>query len=89
MFSGGPDKGAKILEDLSQLAGGVVSMASGLGRQIKEEIRARVDEVILKMDFVPRSEFERLEALVQKLRVEQEKMAEQLGDDKPAKTKKK
>lgn len=78
MFSDGPEKGKKILEDLGQLAGGVASMASGLGRQVKEEIRARVDEIILKMDFVPRSEFERLEAMVQKLRTEQEKMAEQL-----------
>lgn len=82
MFSDGPEKGKKILEDLSQLAGGALSMASGLGRQIKEEIRARVDEIILKMDFVPRSEFERLEAMVQKLRDEQEKMAAALNKKK-------
>lgn len=74
MFSGGSGKRERILEDLSQLAGGAVSLASGLGRQIKTEIRSRVDEMILKMDFVPRSEFERLEAMVQKLREEQEKM---------------
>lgn len=74
MFSGNSGKRERILEDLSQLAGGAISLASGIGRQIKTEVRARVDEIILKMDFVPRSEFERLEAVVQKLREEQEKM---------------
>ncbi|MCD8563283.1 MAG: accessory factor UbiK family protein [Alphaproteobacteria bacterium] len=92
MFSDGSGKREKILGDLSQLAGGAVSLASGIGRQIKQEIRTRVDEVILKMDFVPRSEFERLEALVQKLRLEQEKLIAELdkSNSKPsAKTKKK
>jgi BMFP domain-containing protein YqiC len=79
MFSGPSGKGEKILDDLSQLAGGALSLASNLGRQIKQEIRTRVDEVILRMDFVPRSEFERLEAMVQKLRDEQEKLVAELG----------
>lgn len=79
MFSEGSGKREKILDDLSQLAGGAVSLASGLGRQIKQEIRARVDEVVLRMDLVPRSEFQRLEAMVQKLRDEQEKLMAELG----------
>lgn len=89
MFSDGPGKREKILDDLSQLAGGALSLASGLGRSIKQEIRARVDEMILRMDFVPRSEFERLEAQVKKLRDEQEKLMAELGKGKTAaKTKK-
>lgn len=68
----------KILDDLAQLAGGAVGVASGLSRQIKQEIRTRIDEVILRMDFVPRSEFERLEALCQKLRTEQEDLKKRI-----------
>lgn len=90
MFSGKPGTGEKILDDLSQLAGGAVSLASGIARQVKDDIRARVDEVVLKMDFVPRSEFERLEAMVQKLRQEQEELKKSLSPaEKTTKTSKK
>ena len=78
MFSGGSGKGEKILDDLAQLAGGAVSLAGGMAKQIKAEIRARVDEALLKMDCVPRAEFERLEAMVQKLRQEQEELKKSL-----------
>lgn len=88
MFSGGTGKGEKIFDDLAQLAGGAVSLAGGMAKQIKAEIRARVDEALLKMDCVPRAEFERLEAMVQKLRQEQEELKKSLSTP-PAKPGKK
>lgn len=57
----------KIFDDIARVAGGAVSIASGLSKQVKEEIRARVDEMALKLDLVPREDFERLEARVEAL----------------------
>lgn len=80
----------KILDDLASLAGGAAGLASTMTRQIREEIRTRVDDIILRMDFVPRAEFERLEALCQKTRMEQEKLEKRLQAlEKPQKTQKK
>lgn len=65
-------KREKIFDDIARVAGGSVSVLSGLQRQIREDVRSRIDELALKMDWVPRSEFERLEAMVVKARKEQE-----------------
>lgn len=74
----------RMFEDLAQLAGGTVNMLTGLTRQIKEDIRSRVDELAVTLDLVPRADFERLEAMVIKLREEQEKLKAQLKGKKPA-----
>lgn len=77
----------KILDDLAQLAGGTVNAISGIGRNIHAEIKSRVEETIDRLDLVPRSDFERLEATVQKLNTRIEALE---AEKKPAtKTKKK
>jgi len=57
----------KALEDLARMAGGTASVFSGLRQQIREEIRARIDELALRLDLVPREDFETLEMRVQAL----------------------
>lgn len=79
----------KILDDIAGLAGGAAGLASGLSQQIRQDIRTRIDEVILRMDFVPRSEFERLEALCQNLRITQEKLEKRLKEFETQNSKKK
>lgn len=60
-------KKEKIIDDVSRVASGAATMMTGLTKQIKTEVRTRVDEWGQKMDFVPREDFERLEAVVQDL----------------------
>ncbi len=55
----------KVLDDISRMAGGAVSIMSGLSQNIREEIKSRVDDMAQKLDLVPREDFDRLEALVQ------------------------
>ncbi|MBU0859655.1 MAG: accessory factor UbiK family protein [Alphaproteobacteria bacterium] len=78
----------KIFDDLARMAGGAVNIFSGLQQQIREEIRSRVDEMLTRMDVVPREDFERLEAMVAKLRLRQEELEKQLNGDKTTPAKK-
>ncbi len=55
---------AKVLDDIARVAGGAASMVSGIAQQVREEVRSRVDELAVKMDWVPREDFERLESRV-------------------------
>ena len=73
----------KVLDDIARMAGGAVSVVSGMSQNIREEIKSRVDEMGQRMDFVPREDFERLETLVKA----QAKRIEDL--EKAAKTTKK
>tara|TARA_B100002003_G_scaffold230271_1_gene240322 strand:+ start:304 stop:561 length:258 start_codon:yes stop_codon:yes gene_type:complete len=70
----------KILDDVARLAGGTVGALTNIKAQIREEIRLRVDEMALKMDLVPRAEFERTEALLKETRIEQEKILKKLEE---------
>ena len=72
----------KIIDDLARMAGGAVNIFSGLQQQAREEIRSRVDEMLTRMDLVPREDFERLEAMVVQLRLRQEELEKQLGTKK-------
>ncbi len=53
-----------MFDDLARFAGGAMSVMSGVTRQVREEIRARVDEMATRMDLVPREDFERLELMI-------------------------
>jgi BMFP domain-containing protein YqiC len=61
----------KVLDDIARMAGGAVSIMSGLTRQAREEIRARVDEMATRLDLVPREDFDRLEVMLAEARKEQ------------------
>ena len=51
----------KILDNVAQLAGGTAGIVSGLGRNIREEIKSRVDEIVDRLDLVPRQDLEALQ----------------------------
>ena len=75
----------KALDDLARLAGGAVSIVSGLGENLRQDVKSRIDETAQRLDLVPREDFDRLEKLVQ----EQAKKIEALEKElKPKKTKK-
>lgn len=68
----------KVLDDLARMAGGTVSVLSGLSKQIREDIRARIEEMADQLDLVPRQDFERLEAMLVKARQEQDKLIKRI-----------
>jgi len=65
-------KREKILDDVAKLAGGTVSIASGMAHNIREDIKSRVTEVVDRLDLVPREDLERVETLLQNAIKEQE-----------------
>ena len=69
----------KILDDVARVAGGAISTFSGLSRQIKDEVRVRIDELAQRLDLVPRDEFERVELMLFKAREEQNRLNERLA----------
>lgn len=62
----------KLLDNVAQLAGGTASIVSGLSRNIREEIKSRVNEVVDRLDLVPREDLETLETRLEKSLKEQE-----------------
>ncbi len=61
----------KVLDDIARMAGGAVTIMSGLTKQARDEIRARADELATRLDLVPREDFDRLEAMLAEARKEQ------------------
>lgn len=76
----------KLLDGLARTAG----TFTGLGEQVKQLVRERLDEIVQKMDLVPRAEFERVEAIALRARERQEQLEKRLsalergGKAKPA-----
>ena len=68
------NKKEKILDDMARMAGGAAGTIGNIRSQIKEEIRLRVDEMAMRMDLVPREDFERVEDMLKQARLEQEEL---------------
>ena len=62
----------KILDDVARVAGGAVSVFSGLQKQIKDEIKTHIEDIAARMDLVPREDLDRVEAMVVEARAQQE-----------------
>lgn len=86
----GPDP--KIMDDIARVAGGAVNILSGLQQQIREEIKTRMEDMADRMDLVPREDLDRAEAMIAKLRKQQDDIEKRLakleGKGKPAAKKK-
>lgn len=68
----------RILDDVAKLAGGAVNVISNVGSQIKDDLKNRADDVALRLDLVPREEFEKLEAMLKESRIQQEEILKRL-----------
>lgn len=68
----------RLLDDMARLAGGAVNVISNVGFQIKDDLKSRAEEVALNLDLVPRAEFEKLEAMLQESRIQQEEILKRL-----------
>ncbi len=70
----------KILDDLARAAGGTVGVLSDLKGQAKQTARSCVDSMAQDMDLVPREDFERLEAILEKMTLKCDKLEERVQD---------
>ncbi len=88
----------KIFEDLAGVAGGAMSVLSGLRDEAEALVRARVDETIRRLDLVKREEVDAALELAARARAGQEEAearltaiearlsaleAQAMGDDEP------
>ena len=64
----GPDP--KMLDDLARVAGGAVNIMSGLQEQIRNDVRARMEEMATRLDLVPRDELDQAKGMIAKLRTQ-------------------
>lgn len=67
-------KSSKIMDDIAQLAGGAAGLLSGVQQQIRDDIKARVEEMATRLDLVPREDLERVEGMLEKALAEQKDM---------------
>lgn len=58
---------SRIFDDIARMAGGAVNILSGVQQQIREEIRARMDDMASHMDLVPREDMDALRARIDAL----------------------
>jgi len=45
----------KILDDMARVAGGAVNILSGVQQQIRDDVKARVDDMADRLDLVRRT----------------------------------
>lgn len=55
-----------IFDDITKLAGGAAGTLNSVRMQIKNDVKARVEEVATRLDLVPREDLDRVEALLEK-----------------------
>jgi len=62
----------RLLDDLARVAGGAMGALSGVRTEVEELVRQRLERLLSDMDLVPREEFEAVQAMAEKARLEQE-----------------
>lgn len=79
----------RLLDDLARVAGGAMGALSGVRTEVEELVRQRLERLLSDMDLVPREEFEAVQAMAEKARLEQEKLEKRVVALEAALTEKK
>lgn len=69
----------RLLDDLARVAGGAMGALSGVRTEVEEMVRQRMERLLSDMDLVPRDEFEAVQAMAEKARLEQEKLEKRVA----------
>lgn len=64
----------RFFDDLAKVATGAVGALSGVRGQIRQEIRTQINRFIVEMDFVPREDFETVEAVAREARLQAQRL---------------
>lgn len=71
-------KPAQIIDDIAQLAGGATGILGGAGQHLRDDIKARVEDMADRLNLVPRADLDRVEALLNKALAEQKELKQRL-----------
>lgn len=71
-------KPTELLQDMAQLAGGAAGLLGGASQQVRDDMKARIEDIADRMDLVPREDLDRVEALLQKSLKQQKEMLERI-----------
>ncbi|MBM3601521.1 MAG: accessory factor UbiK family protein [Alphaproteobacteria bacterium] len=69
----------RFFDDLARLAGGAMGAVAGLRAEFESLMRQQVDRMIAGMDLVRREEFDAVQAMAAKARLEQEALAKRVA----------
>ena len=70
----------RFFEDLAKAATGAVGALSGVREQIRSEIKSQLNRFIVEMDFVPREDFETVEAVAREARLQAQRLEARIID---------
>jgi BMFP domain-containing protein YqiC len=69
----------KFFDDLAGMAGGAFSALSGLGEEVEQLVRTRIDETLVRLKVVRREEFDAVAELAANARAAQEELASRVA----------
>ena len=69
---------SEIFDDITKLAGGAAGTLNSVRKQVKNDIKARVEEAAMRLDLVPREDLDRVEALLEKTIKDQQELIQRL-----------
>lgn len=68
----------RLLDDLARVATGALGALTGVRSEVEARVREQLERVLARMDLVTREEFDTVQAMLAKARLEQEKMQQRL-----------
>ncbi len=71
-------KNGQIIDDIARVAGGAMNIIGGVKQHVREDVKARVEDIATDIDLVPREDFERVEALLMKSLEEQKQLTQRI-----------
>lgn len=69
----------RFFEEMAKAATGAVSAMTGIRQQIQGEIKTQINRFIVEMDFVPREDFEIVEAMAREARLQNTKLESRIA----------
>jgi BMFP domain-containing protein YqiC len=65
----------RLFDDLSKLANGAMGTLSGIGKEIEQMVKSRMERFVGDLDMVRRDEFDAVKAMADKARAENDALA--------------
>lgn len=69
----------RLLDDLAKVAGGALSVMTGVKNEAEAVLRQQFEKVLNKMDLIPREDFEAVRAMAAKARDQQEELGKRVA----------
>ena len=68
----------RLLDDLARVATGALGALTGVRSEVESRLREQFERVLARMDLVTREEFDTVQAMLAKARLEQENLLQRL-----------